>query len=148
MRGYTEEQLINNRASVLIFGGGEKDRAEWAHEAAMRVFSEPGATVANDDAGLAIAFSQKSGVVYVPDVTTLSDADQRRVVQDLKAREERPKWVLGLGAQPEAARAKATIREDLAYWLQTAHVDLSASSVRSALKKRRVKLQKDFAKGR
>ena len=39
--GYSENQLVTNRAAVLLYGASEADRQKWAQEAA-EAFSEEG----------------------------------------------------------------------------------------------------------
>ena len=41
LMGYSESQLVTNRAAVLLYGASEADRHQWAQEAAA-AFAEEG----------------------------------------------------------------------------------------------------------
>lgn len=130
MHAYTPDQLKKNRACVLVFGGTEADRKAFALAAAQH-FPDEGALVeARDADALAKALGHDRGVVYVPDASALPPATQREVVRLLREREERPKLVLGLPMQPDAALDKGLLRDDLHFWLRAAQVDVKGRARR------------------
>lgn len=141
MPKYPESQLVLNRASVLVFGGGEADRRAWAMEAASSLGLSQ-LTEAKDDAALARAQRSNQGVVYVPDAQVLSAGAQRELVRVMRQQEERPKFVVGLGMAPDAALQKGLLRDDLHFALHRAQVDLSDGELKATLKKRRAKAGK------
>lgn len=147
MAAYSEEQLVENRVCVLLFGGSESDRQHWAAEAASHFSFEGPLTEVKDSAGLAQSVSRNRGVVYVADLTRFDTLEQRAVVNCMKAHEERAKWILGLPQPPAALRAKGLVREDVLYWLEKSKVDLSTAEAKEAIKKRRAK-QPAKGKGR
>ena len=142
MAGFTEAQLVSNRAVVLLYGGSEADRREWATEAATHLEGGRGLFEARDDAALSHALKAPAGVVYVPDAQVLSAPVQRELVRVLKQKEERPKFVLGLPVGPDTAWNKGLMRDDLHYALQRVKVDLGNAELKAALKKRRAKAGK------
>lgn len=139
MNGYKESQLINNRASVLLYGATEAERLAWAQEAAQ-AFAEEGALFeARDEKTWPQLLNRTKGVAFVPDVTKLEPSLQRQLAWMLNQKEERAKLVLGLSLSPETAANKGLLREDLAYRLSKAQVNLGDSEVKAEVKKRRAK---------
>jgi transglutaminase-like putative cysteine protease len=122
---YSLEALKKNRVSMLAFGGSEADRRALAQAAALEL---PGAGLieARDAASLARAAGNARAVVYVPDLGALPADAQRSLVRVLKEKEERPKYVLGLGTTPETALEKGVLTEDLRFWLASSTVDVRA----------------------
>ena len=136
MSGYSEEQLVRNRAPAVVVGGAEADRRAWAQEAA-EALDAPALVEARDPASLLVALARGQGVVYVPDASQLALDVQREVVRTLREREERPKLVLGLAVSPEALLQKGLWRDDLHFALSRSRVDLSDAAVKRAVAKRR-----------
>lgn len=144
-RGYREEELVANRASVLLSGGTEEERRTWAATAA-RNFSQEGPLVeVRQGEQLSEALKQPRGVVFIPDVARLSSTAQGLIVRCLQTQEERPKIVVGLSGGIEPARSKGTLREDLLYRLHLAQVDLTAEGMRELLVQRRALLAAEEA---
>lgn len=141
---YSEHQLVTNRAAVLLFGASEDKRLEWAEEAAD-AFPEEGPLTQleePEEQTIAAAFAKTKGVIYVPDAVKLSWDAQRELARQLREKEERPKWVVGLATSPEGALNKGLLRDDLAYALARSKVDLNADDVKQSVKKRRAKAGK------
>jgi transcriptional regulator of acetoin/glycerol metabolism len=135
-RGYREDELVSNRASLLLYGGTEEERRSWAQEAA-HYFEHEGTLVEVRQASeLTEALKRPKGVVFIHDVSKLGLEAQQRILRCLQMQEERPKLVLGLTGSAESALERGTIREDLHYRLHQAQVDLGAPGLREALKKR------------
>lgn len=134
LRGYREEDLVSNRASLLIHGGTEDERRAWAEEAA-RNFSVP-LTEVRQAPELAGALQQPNGVVFIPDVAKLPLDAQGLILRCLQMQEERPKVVVGVSGAAMAALTRGTLREDLHYRLHQAQVDLQTDGLRDALKRR------------
>jgi DNA-binding transcriptional LysR family regulator len=139
MPGYKEEQLVNNRAAVVVWGGGEADRRDWAAEAAWLLDPDHPVHEVSEPTQLIKALGSGRGVVYVPDASQLPGDVQRELVRALKEKEERPKVVLGLSASPDHVLAKGQWRDDLHFALSRGRVDLSDSNVKAARAKRRKK---------
>lgn len=138
-RGYSEADLVTNRASLLLFGGTATDRRTWAAEAQLSFEAEgPLVEVATPDQ-LRPALTRPKGVVYVPDVLALGLEAQKQILRCLQEQEERPKLVLGLQRRPEDARDHGALREDLLYRLQAAKVDLAGDEVQQRIRARRQK---------
>lgn len=135
-RGYREEELVTNRASLLIFNGTEDERRTWAEEAAHHFETEGPLVEVRQPPDLSEALKRRSGVVFIPDVLRLGIEAQGQIVRCLQMQEERPKLVLGLSGSAEQALLKGTLREDLHYRLHKALVDLAADGLRDSLKKR------------
>lgn len=136
IHGYREQDLVQNRTSVLLFGGREEDRRAWAEEAASFFAAEgPLRTIEGADALRAQPLG-KRGVVFVPDVAALGIEGQGLLVQSL-TQEEKPKLILALGLPAAEAVARGVLREDLAYRLQHARVDLSVGEVKEGIRSRR-----------
>jgi hypothetical protein len=135
-RGYREEELVTNRASLLLYGGTEEERRAWAQEAAHH-FEHEGALVEVRQASeLAEALRRRHGVVLVTEVSRLALEAQGQILRCLQTQEERPKLVLGLAGSVEAALERGALREDLHYRLHQAQVDLGAPGLREVLKRR------------
>ena len=135
-RGYREEELVSNRASLLLYGGTEEERRSWAQEAA-HYFEHEGALIeVRQLSELVEALKRNKGVVFVSDVAKLGLEAQAHIVRCLQMQEERPKLVLGMTGSAEAALERGTLRDDLHYKLHHAQVDLGAPGLREALKKR------------
>lgn len=144
-RGYREEELVANRASVLLSGGTEDERRTWAATAA-RNFSKEGPLVeVRQTEQVGDALRQPRGVVFIPDVARLSIPAQGLIVRCLQTQEERPKIVVGLSGGVEQARTKGTLREDLLYRLHLAQVDLTTEGMRELIAQRRAQLAADEA---
>ncbi len=142
-RGYREEELVANRASVLLTGGTEDERRTWA-AAAARSFSHEGPLVEVRQPELVSeALRKPRGVVFIPDVSKLNPQVQGLIVRCLQTQEERPKVVVGLSGAVEQARGKGTLREDLLYRLHLARVDLTAEGMRETLVQYRARLAAD-----
>ncbi len=144
-RGYREEELVTNRASVLLSGGTEDERRTWA-AAAARHFAHEGPLVeVRQSSQVADALRQRRGVVFIPDVARIDFASQGLIVRCLQTQEERPKIVVGLSGAIEPARGKGALREDLLYRLHLAQVDLTAEGMREVLAQRREQLAAEEA---
>ncbi|WPB77445.1 Fis family transcriptional regulator [Archangium violaceum] len=144
-RGYREEELVANRASVLLSGGTEDERRTWAATAA-RNFSKEGPLVeVRQTEQVGEALKQPRGVLFIPDVARLSIPAQGLIVRCLQTQEERPKIVVGLSGGVEQARTKGTLREDLLYRLHLAQVDLTTEGMRELIAQRRSQLAADEA---
>lgn len=141
IHAYREEELVKNRAAVLLFGGSETDRRAWAEEASAHFESEGGVREVTEPAALLAALSLGRGVVFIPDATALGWEGQAQVLRCLQYQEERPKIVVGLGADPEAARSQGTLREDLHYRLHQALVNLATPGLKDEQKARRRQLE-------
>lgn len=139
-RGYREEELVTNRASVLLSGGTEDERRTWA-AAAARSFSQEGPLVeVRQTEQVGEALKKTRGVVFIPDVARISFIAQGLIVRCLQTQEERPKIVVGLSGAVEHARSRGTLREDLLYRLHLAQVDLTVDGMREVIAQRRAQL--------
>ncbi len=130
---YPEAELVQNRASVLLFGGTAEERKAWAEEAAARLGRT--LTVVGPSLALAEALTLKDGVVFLDEVLALGEGAQQQLVRCLQTQEERPKVVVGVrhGAEAEG------LRPDLHYVLRLAQVNLDAPGLRDTLAKRRAR---------
>lgn len=135
-RGYREEELVTNRASLLIFNGTEEERRAWAEEAAYHFEAEGPLVTVRQPSELAEALQRRNGVVFIPDVTTFGSEAQRLIVRCLHMQEERPKLVVGVSGPAEQALMRGVLREDLHYRLHNALVDLASEELRETLKQR------------
>jgi hypothetical protein len=135
-RGYREEELVSNRASLLLYGGTEEERRSWAQEAAHHFEHEGALVEARQLSELVEALKRPKGVVFVSDVAKLGLEAQAHIVRCLTLQEERPKLVLGLMGSAETALERGTLRDDLHYKLKNAQVDLGVPGLREVLKKR------------
>lgn len=136
-QGYREEQLVSNRAAVVVWGAGEADRRDWAAEAAQALDPGAGLREVAEPTQLISALGQGRGVVYVPDAAQLPVEVQRELVRALREKEERPKVVLGLSQSPDQVLARGLWRDDLHYALARGRVDLSNAEVKAARAKRK-----------
>ncbi|MCP3104150.1 Fis family transcriptional regulator [Myxococcus sp. K15C18031901] len=134
LSGYREEELVCNRASVLIHGGTEEDRRCWAQEAARHFDAE--LVEVRQAADLPTALRQRNGVVFIADAAKLGRDGQSHILRCLQMQEERPKVVVGLSGGAESALARGTLREDLHYRLHQAQVDLQREGLRDLLRRR------------
>lgn len=144
-RGYREEELVTNRASLLIFNGTEDERRTWAEEAAHHFETEGPMVVVRQPTELPEALRRRNGVVFIPDVTKLGIDAQGHIVRCLQMQEERPKLVVGVSGSAEQALMKGALREDLHYRLHKALVDLAAEGLRDSLKQRWEALEEKLA---
>lgn len=141
--GYGEEELLANRASVLVSGGTEDERRTWASVAARHFLHEGALLELRQNEQVAEALQKTRGVVFIPDVARLNSLSQGLLVRCLQTQEERPKFIVGLSGGVEPARAKGNLREDLLYRLHRAHVDLAADGMRERVAQRRQQLIAD-----
>lgn len=134
---YDESELVQNRTSLLIFGGTMAERHAWAEEA-QRAFPDEGALVeVTALTELPAALARKGGVVYLPDVVALGGDAQAALMRCLQHQEERPKLIIGLLRSTRAVLDDGAVREDLHYRLKGARVDLGSPDVQAAIKRRR-----------
>ncbi len=134
---YAEAELVQNRVSVLLFGGTTAERRAWAEEAAMRLGWS--VTVVTTAAALPAALALKQGVVLVEDVLALGEGAQQQLVRCLQTQEERPKLVSVVPSGAAATVASEGLRLDLHYALRLARVDLEEPGLRDILAKRRAR---------
>jgi hypothetical protein len=132
---YTEAELVENRAAVLLFGGTAIERQAWAEETAERLGSS--LTVVTLAATLPTALAQKDGVVFVADALALGDLAQQQLVRCLQTQEERPKLVVAVQQGVEAALGGGGLRPDLHYRLRLAQLNLDEPGLRDTIVKRR-----------
>lgn len=140
-QGYRENELVANRAALLLHGGSEAERRAWAEEAAENFPSEGALVEVPSPAALGAALSQARGVVFIPDVLSLGDAGQLQVLRCLMEKEERPKLVLALSMSPSEALQQGLLRDDLYFRLRQARVDLSDAALKEELRARRAKAE-------
>ncbi|MGO9829367.1 MAG: Fis family transcriptional regulator [Myxococcaceae bacterium] len=131
---YPEAELVQNRASVLLFGGTAEERKAWAEEAASRLGRT--LTVVGPSVALAEALTLKDGVVFLEEVLALGEGAQQQLVRCLQTQEERPKVVVGVRQGAEAVEG---LRPDLHYVLRLAQVNLDEPGLRDTLAKRRAR---------
>lgn len=143
---YSESDLVANRASLLLHGGSERDRRSWAEEAQRAFEGEGPLRTVTASSELAAALAPSRGVVFVPDVLALSNEDQAKIIRCLQEREERPKIVLGLPLDPQAALLQGRLRGDLLYRLQQAQVNLASGELKEAIRERRQAAEAALAK--
>src|SRR5215813_1349303 len=144
-RGYREDELVSNRAALLLYGGEDADRRAWALEAAGNFAAEGALVEARNLPELEPALQRNRGVVFVPAVLGLGLDGQGQILRCMQEREERPKLVLGLSMTPEAALQEGVLRDDLAYRLRSAHVNLSDLNVSEAIRARRHRAEEALA---
>lgn len=141
-RGYPERDLVSNRSSLLLYGSTEAERRAWAEEAAACFEAEgPLHTVTSDDE-LRARLPSPNGVLFVPDVSALSDTAQGEIVLALRQRDERPKLIIGVIGSPDTAREHGRLRADLQYALQMAQVNLDQPDLKDAIRARRARAPK------
>ena len=144
-RGYREDELVSNRAALLLYGGEDADRRAWALEAAGNFAAEGPLVEARNLPELEPALQRNRGVVFVPAVLGLGLDGQSQILRCMQEREERPKLVLGLSMAPEDALQQGVLRDDLAYRLKSAQVNLSDPSVSEAIRARRHRAEEAMA---
>ncbi|MDQ3264948.1 MAG: Fis family transcriptional regulator [Myxococcota bacterium] len=135
--GYSESDLVVNRASLLLWGGSVHDRRAWAEEAQRCFEGEGPLGVVSSGAELPAALLRPRGVVLIADISVLSQEQQGRLVRCLQEREERPKFVIALTEPPQQAMNQGRLRGDLWYRLSQAQVDLTPSELKDAIRARR-----------
>jgi len=134
---YAEADLVQNRVSVLLYGGKAAERRAWAEEAAARLGCA--LNVVSTAAGLPAALALKQGVVLVEDVLGMGEGAQQQLVRCLQTQEERPKLVVAMASAAAASVASDELRLDLHYALRQARVDLEEPGLREILAKRRAR---------
>nr|WP_217911090.1 Fis family transcriptional regulator [Myxococcus sp. AM011] len=134
LSGYREEELVCNRASLIIHGGTEEERRSWAQEAARNFDVE--LVEVKQATDLAAALRQRNGVLFIPDAAKLGREAQGLILRCLQMQEERPKVVVGVSGAADAALSRGTLREDLHYRLHQAQVDLQKEGLRELLRRR------------
>lgn len=144
-RGYREDELVSNRAALLLYGGEVADRRAWALEAAGNFADEGPLVEARNLPELEPALLRNQGVVFVPAVLGLGLDGQMQILRCMQEREERPKLVLGLSMTPQDALEQGVLRDDLAYRLRSAHVNLSDPNVSQAIRERRHRAEEALA---
>ena len=142
---YAEPELVENRASLLLFGGTATERRAWATEAADAFSHEGALREVSQLTALESALALKGGVVYVPDVLALGREGQMALVRCLQLQEERPKFVLGILRSPVNALADGSLRDDLHYRLSQALVNLALPEVQTVIRGRRQEKEKIVA---
>lgn len=135
--GYTEKELVSNRAAVLLWGGTEAERAAWAEEAANHFAEEGPLSWVRTLAELGVALRRGKGVAFLPDLVAMGNDVQARLVRCFRGDEDRPKFVLALSTSPGTAAAKSLLRDDLEYALRRARIDLEAPGLREEIRRRR-----------
>ncbi len=143
--GYNEEDLVSNRAALLLYGGDEAERRAWAHEAAGHFATEGPLAEVRSPPELLAVLGRTRGVVYVPDALVLGLEAQSHILRCLQEREERPKIIIGLPRLPDEALQQGLLRDDLSYRLRLARVNLDAEGLRETLQARRRKLEERLA---
>jgi hypothetical protein len=138
VKGYTENELVQNRAAVLLFGAREEERRAWAEEAARNFEVEGPLRTATSVEALKTALQSPRGVVFVPDVIGLGREGQALLLNALH-QEERPKLVIALAGSADAAVQAGALRDDLHYRLQLGRLDLAPNELREAIRARRQK---------
>lgn len=136
-QGYREEDLVCNRAAVLLIGGNDSERRAWAEEVATHFPAEGSLRVVEEASQLSAALAAGRGVVFVSDVVKLGVEGQAQVLRCLQYQEERPKIVVALGMDATAARSQGKLREDLHYRLHLSIVNLSTPGLRDVMRARR-----------
>src|SRR5262249_51855056 len=144
-RGYREDELVSNRAALLLYGGEVADRRAWALEAAGNFADEGPLVEARNLPELEPALLRNQGVVFVPAVLGLGLDGQMQILRCMQEREERQKRVLGLAMPPQDALEQGVLRDDLAYRLRPAHVNLSDPNVSQAIRERRHRAEEALA---
>jgi hypothetical protein len=143
--GYSEADLVSNRAALLLYGGTQDDRRAWAHEASGHFASEGSLVEVRSVQQLQPALAQSKGVVFVPDALALGMDAQRQILRCLQEQEERPKIIIGLSKLPDEAIQQGLLREDLSYRLRVARVNLDLPGLADSIGARRQKLQEKLA---
>jgi hypothetical protein len=133
--GYSEVELVENRAAVLLSGATAADRQAWAEEAASRIGGSVALVLGAE--ALPGALARKEGVAFIVDAVALGDAGQQALVRCLLTQEERPKLVVGVQRGAEAALGAGGLRPDLRYRLRLAQVNLDEPGLRETIARRR-----------
>jgi hypothetical protein len=131
---YREEDLVSNRASVMLYGGTESERALWAEEAAFNL----GTVLRTDDGDLVAATANPQGVLFIAQTDALTLERQGLLVAALK-REERPKLVLGFSVPALRACEEGHLRDDLYFLLRAAQVNLELPGMKGVISARRAR---------
>jgi len=143
--GYSEEDLVSNRAALLLYGGNEADRRAWAHEAAGHFAGEGPLVEIRSPQELSSSLGKSRGVVFIPDALALGLEAQSQILRCLQEREERPKIIIALPRLPDEALQQGLLRDDLSYRLRLARVNLDAEGLAEVLQERRRKLEEKLA---
>ncbi|HKD42682.1 MAG TPA: Fis family transcriptional regulator [Myxococcaceae bacterium] len=143
--GYSEEDLVSNRAALLLYGGNEADRRAWAHEAAGHFAGEGPLVEIRSPQELSSSLGKSRGVVFIPDALALGLEAQSQILRCLQEREERPKIIIALPRLPDEALQQGLLRDDLSYRLRLARVNLDAEGLGGVLQERRRKLEEKLA---
>lgn len=144
-RGYSEAELVCNRAALLLYGGDEAARRAWALEVAGNFASEGPLVEAHSLPELEAALHRNNGIVFVPAVLGAGLEGQAQILRCIHEREERPKLILGLSMNPDDALSQGVLRDDLAYRLKPARVNLDDPDVLSAIRARRNRAEEALA---
>lgn len=143
--GYSEEDLVSNRAALLLYGGNEAERRAWAHEAAGHFAGEGPLVEVRSPPELSAPLGKSRGVVFVPDALALGLEAQSQILRCLQEREERPKIIIALPRLPDEALQQGLLRDDLSYRLRLARVNLDAEGLGEVLQERRRRLEEKLA---
>src|SRR4051812_11239424 len=109
-QGYSEAELVSNRSSLILTGGGEADRRTWAEEAGSN-FPGEGFTEISSPDQLAAALERGRGVVFIPNAAALGYEGQGKLVHCLLNQEERPKLIVAFASSAADALAKGDLRD-------------------------------------
>ena len=143
--GYSEEDLVSNRAALLLYGGNEAERRAWAHEAAGHFAGEGPLVEIRSPQELSGPLGKSRGVVFISDALGLGLEAQSQILRCLQEREERPKIIIALHRLPDEALQQGLLRDDLSYRLRLARVNLDAEGLGGVLQERRRKLEEKLA---
>jgi hypothetical protein len=143
--GYSEEDLVSNRAALLLYGGNEAERRAWAHEAAGHFAGEGPLVEIRSPQELSGPLGRARGVVFISDALALGLEAQSQILRCLQEREERPKIIIALPRLPDEALQQGLLRDDLSYRLRLARVNLDAEGLGEVLQERRRKLEERLA---
>ena len=143
--GYSEEDLVSNRAALLLYGGNEAERRAWAHEAAGHFAGEGPLVEIRSPQELSGPLGKSRGVVFISDALALGLEAQSQILRCLQEREERPKIIIALPRLPDEALQQGLLRDDLSYRLRLARVNLDAEGLGEVLQERRRKLEERLA---
>ncbi len=143
--GYSEEDLVSNRAALLLYGGTEAERRAWAHEAAGHFAGEGPMVEIRSPPELSGPLGKSRGVVFVTDALALGLEAQSQILRCLQEREERPKIIIALPRLPDEALQQGVLRDDLSYRLRLARVNLDAEGLGEVLQERRRRLEEKLA---
>jgi hypothetical protein len=144
-RGYSEDELVCNRAALLLYGGTEDDRRAWALEVAGNFAGEGPLVEVHNLPELEAALQRSDGVVFVSAVLGVGLEGQAQILRCMHEREERPKLILGLSINPDQALSEGVLRDDLAYRLKPARVNLDDPVLLNAIRARRQRAEEALA---